>query len=78
MTDKEITERGLSFSGFYNHYPQYVYCYVQESIMKMSGNCLNNNSEIYCVILGNKAPPEGGNQTSSTAMLIIEGIHNTK
>ena len=79
MTDKEITERGLSFSGFYNN-PEYkyMYCNYQYSLMKMAGNCLNNNSEIYCVLLGSQAPPEGGNQTSSTSMLIIEGIHNTK
>lgn len=34
-------------------------------------NCLNNNSEIYCVILGAYPPLAGGNATSPIANLTI-------
>ena len=78
MTFKEIEERGLKFSGYYNHYPAYYYvdvnyydCDTQYSYMTIAGNCLNNNSEIYCVILG-QAPER--NQTSTTAKLTVIGM----
>ena len=74
MTSGEIAERGISFGGFYNYYPQdFYYCYLQHSYLTMAGNCLNNNTQIYCVILGTEPPPDGGNTTSNTATLTVEG-----
>ena len=68
MTVEEMEERGLSFSGYYNNY-----CDWQYSHMTIAGNCLNNNSEIYCVILGAYPPPDGGNATSPITNLTING-----
>ena len=74
MTTEEMTERGIQFSGYYNYYPPYVYgCYHQHSYLTMAGNCINNNTEIYCVILGSYPPPDGGNTTSDTATLTVTG-----
>ena len=73
MTAEEIEEMGLSFSGYYNNYPPYYGCDIQYSHMTIAGNCLNNNSEIYCVILGDEPPPFGRNATSSVANLTVNG-----
>ena len=76
ITDQEITDRGLSFSGYYNHYPPYMYgCDIQYAYMTMTGNCLNNNSEIYCVVLGSYPPPLSDNATSAIVTLTVEGIY---
>ena len=75
MTTQELKTRGISFSGYYNNYPPYYYyyCDFQYSYLYMAGNCLNNNTEVYCVILGGSPPPYGGNTTSSTAPLTVQG-----
>ena len=74
MTAEEIEERGLSFSGDYNYNPPYYsFCNIQYSYMTVAGNCLNNNSEIYCVILGSYPPPLVGNATSPVADLTLNG-----
>ena len=73
MTTEEMTERGIQFSGYYNHYPPYANCDFQYSYLTMAGNCINNNTEIYCVILGRYPPPDGGNTTSNTATLTVTG-----
>ncbi len=73
MSCEEIADRGISFSGYYNHYPPYQYCNSQDSYLTMAGNCLNNNSQIHCVVLGRYTPPSGGNTTSETAVLTVEG-----
>ena len=71
MTAEEIEERGLSFSGDYNYNPPYSsVCKIQYSYITLAGNCLNNNSEIYCVILG--AYPLQ-NVTSQIANLTLNG-----
>ena len=71
MTAEEIGERGLSFSGYYNYYPPYYsFCEIQYSYMTVAGNCLDNNSEIYCVILG-VYPLQ--NVTSQIANLTLNG-----
>ena len=74
MTTEEMTERGIQFSGDYNNNPPYSgNCTSQDSYLTMAGNCINNNTEIYCVILGNVPPPNGGNTTSGTATLTVTG-----
>ena len=74
MTIEELETRGISFSGYYNNYPPYYFrCDFQYSYLHMAGNCLNNNTEVYCVILGGSPPPSGGNTTSSTALLTVQG-----
>ena len=74
MTSEEIAERGINFSGNYNNYPPHEYkCVSQKSYLTMAGNCLNNNSNIYCVILGDTPPPNGGITTSNVATLTVQG-----
>ena len=74
MSSEEIADRGISFSGYYNHYPPYfIGCDFQHSYLTMAGNCLNNNSQIHCVVLGEEPPPDGVNATSNTATLTVEG-----
>ena len=74
MTTEELKTRSISFSGHYNHYPPYyIGCDNQYSLLHMAGNCLNNNTEVYCVILGDSPPPSGGNATSPTALLTVQG-----
>ena len=73
MTSEEIAKRGMNFSGYYNYNPPYYYgCDTQYSYMTIAGNCLNNNSEIYCVIVGREP---GGNRTSNTANLTVHGMY---
>ena len=76
MSSEEIADRGISFSGNFNHNPPYKKgCDIQDSYLTMAGNCFNNNSQIHCVILGNKPlPPYGGNTTSNTVTLTVEGM----
>ena len=51
---EELQTKGISFSGFYNHNSSYYDgCDIQYLYLYMTGNCLNNNTEVYCVILGN-------------------------
>ena len=78
MSNKEIVDRGISFSGDYNHYPPYQQgCETQDSYLTIAGNYLNNNSKIHCVVLGTvPLPPYGGNTTSTTATLTVEGQLN--
>ena len=74
MTTEEMTERGIQFSGDYNNFhPYFFFCHIQDSYLTMAGNCINNNTEIYCVILGSEPPPDGGNATSDTATLTVTG-----
>ena len=73
MSSEEIADRGISFYGYYNNYPPYQNCFSQDSYLTMDGNCLNNNSQIHCVVLGRDPPPVGGNTTSNTVTLTVEG-----
>ena len=71
MITEELETRRISFSGYYNHYPPYYdRCDIQHLYLYMTGNCLNNNSEVYCFILGNTTPY---NATSSLAILKVQG-----
>ena len=72
MTNDEKVERGLNFSGNYNqNYPYSGICDYLSSYLTMAGNCLNNNTEIYCVILGR----EYSQKTSGNVTLTVEGRH---
>ena len=74
MTSEELETRGISFSGYYSHFPPYYSgCDILHSELHIVGNCFNNNTEVYCVILGDTPPPSGGNTTSSTALLTVQG-----
>ena len=74
MTNETLQERGIQFRGNYNHHPPYKNgCDIKYSYMTVSGNCLNNNTEIYCVILGSDPPPNGGNTTSPIANITVSG-----
>lgn len=73
VNSEEIADRGIIFSGYYNNYPPYQQvCDIQDSYLTIAGNCLNNNSQIHCVVLGSQQPV-GGNSTSNTATLTVEG-----
>ena len=73
MTTEELETRGISLSGYYNYFPPYIFCDILYSLLYMAGNCLNNNTDVYCVILGHSPPPSGGNATSPTALLTVQG-----
>ena len=74
MTSETLQERGIQFGGYYNYYPPYYYgCDWQYSHMIITGNCLNNNTEIYCVVLGDYPPPYGGNTTSPIVNITVSG-----
>ena len=69
MTTEETTDRGLHFTGDYNQVSPYSgYCYDQTSYLTMAGICLNNNSGIYCFILGRYGY---GGRTSYDATMTI-------
>ena len=65
----DITE-GISYSGDYNNNPPYTSCTSQDSYMTIVGDCGNNNTEIYCVIVGDT---NDSNVTSNTAYLVVQG-----
>ena len=68
MTNEMLHERGITFSGNYDFNIPYGGCDSLESNMTITGNCLNNNTEIHCVILGLY-----GNVTSPIANVIVSG-----
>ena len=71
MTTEEMTERGIQFSGHYTNNPPYSgNCTSQDSYLTMTGNCINNNTEIYW---GSDPPPDGGYKESGTATLTVTG-----
>ena len=71
ITSEELNASGISFSGYYNHYPPYtVGCDYHYSYLTMDGNCINNNTVVYCVVLGDEI---GYNDTSPNTTLIVQG-----
>ena len=73
ISNEELATRGISFGGNYNHYPPYyLFCDIQYSYLYITGNCLNNNTEIQCMILG-YAPPY--NDTSPARTLTVQGMN---
>ena len=75
MSLEEITRRRINIHNFFSNSQPYSSCDIQYSYLTLAGNCLNNNTQIYCVILGDTPPPLGGNTTSATANLTVFGIH---
>ena len=74
ISSKKFATRGISFSGSYNHYPPYNQsCYRMYSYLYITGNCLNNNTEIQCMVLG-YAPPYNGTRPAQT--LTVQGMMN--
>ena len=73
ISSEELTMRGISVSGSYNHYPPYNQsCYGMYSYLSITGNCLNNNTEIQCMVLGS-APPY--NATRPARTLTLQGMN---
>ena len=73
ISSEELATRGISFGGSYNHYPPYNQsCLYMSSYLYITGNCLNNNTEIQCMILGS-APPY--NDTSPARTLTVQGMN---
>ena len=66
MTNEALNQRGITLSG--SNSPRYGDCELQ-SYMTITGNCFNNNTKIYCVILGSGT----SNATSPIANIIVSG-----
>ena len=74
ISSEEFATRGISFNGYYNRYPPYNQsCYRMYSYLYITGNCLNNNTEIQCMLLGS-APPY--NDTRPARTLTVQGINS--
>ena len=72
ISSTELENRGISTSGYFNHYPPYFsYCDIHDSTLYITGNCQNNKTEIQCMILGYE-PPYNDTRPSST--LTVHGI----
>jgi len=71
MSTDELEERGISFSGLYNYGSIFSgLCTDQNSNLTIAGNCMNNNSEIYCVVFGRFDPLK---MSTESVKLIVEG-----
>ena len=69
ITDEELEARGIKNYTYY--YYDYWRCYNEVfSLLLVSGNCLNNKTEVYCVIWFDSYYK----LTSSTANLTIKGM----
>ena len=74
ISSEELATRGISFGGSYNHYPPYNQsCYWMYSYLYITGNCVNNNTEIQFMILGS-APPY--NATGPAGTLTVQGMNS--
>ena len=74
ISSEELATRGISFGGSYNNYPPYNQsCVFMHSFLYIAGNCLNNNTEIQCMVLGS-APPY--NNTSPAQTLTLQGMNS--
>ena len=69
ISSEELATRGISFGGYYN----YLFCLIPKySYLYITGNCLNNNTEIQCMVL-DSAPPY--NDTSPAQTLTLQGMN---
>ena len=73
ISSKKLATRGISFGGDYNRYPPYQDCYRIFSLLYITGNCLNNNTEIQCMILGSMPPY---NVTRPARTLTVQGMNS--
>uniref|UniRef100_A0A1X7UFX3 Fibronectin type-III domain-containing protein n=1 Tax=Amphimedon queenslandica TaxID=400682 RepID=A0A1X7UFX3_AMPQE len=64
ITSEDLTKRGISYYTDFNFW----HCFPKYSFLSIAGNCLNNNTEVYCVIVG-----DFYNDTSSVANLTVQG-----
>ena len=71
ISSEELATRGISFGGSYNHYPPYQSCDIQYSYLYITGNCLNNNTEIQCMVLGS-----AHNDTRPARTLTVQGMNS--
>ena len=74
MSSEALQGRGIEQYGDHGS-PYDGSCDYLCSIMTITGNCLNNNTEVYCVILGSYPPPYGGNTTSPIAIIIVSSTY---
>ena len=65
ITNEEFEARGISYYTLY----YYRYCDSKYSYLSLAGNCLNNKTDVYCVIWGNEY-----NSTSPVAELTVQGM----
>ena len=65
ITDEELEARGISYHTSY----EYWWCFDKYSYLSLAGNCLNNKTDVYCVIWGNEY-----NSTSPVAELTVQGM----
>ena len=73
ISSEELATKGISFGGSYNDYlPYNQSCVFMHSFLYIAGNCLNNNTEIQCMILGS-APPY--NDTRPARTLTVQGMN---
>ena len=71
ISSEKLAKRGISFSGDYNYYPPYNQsCLFMFSYLHITGYCLNNNTEIQCMLLGYMPPY---NDTSPAGTLTVQG-----
>ena len=72
ISSEELATRGISFGGNYNRYP-HESCHFMYSYLYITGNCLNNNTKIQCMILGYRPPY---NATRPARTLTVQGMMN--
>ena len=71
ISSEELATRGISYPPYYPPYNQS--CLFVYSHLYITGNCLNNNTEIQCMVLGS-APPY--NNTSPAQTLTLQGMNS--
>ena len=69
ISSEELATRGISFSGDYN--PS-CFC-LMSSYLYITGNCLNNDTEIQCMVLGSADPLN--NDTRPAQTLTVQGMN---
>lgn len=70
IASEELKKRGISLSGNHSLIPYRDSCGTQYSNLIIEGNCYNNQTEVYCMLLGDRYPY---NFTSPIATLTVQG-----
>ena len=69
ISSEELATRGISFSGGYN---PLISCFtIIDSYLYITGNCLNNNTKIQCMVLGSLSTDTRPAQT-----LTVQGMNS--